>query len=1141
MSLFTVEAAAARTQSVERDNSRSLSQGNDSAGGSAPSTPAREAMVKEDSFEPDEIKNINENNLNVLRSVLERTELNSNQVGIEFTSEELQQCVLCLLELNLVVIKTRRYHLRFYSKCFVGRHFVDSIVSHPRTKLACKERLRAVKLMNCLMRAGLVHHVCDDHEFKDDYLFYRFYADDMKLAVNSNIVTKFSGLFTPKNRSSSRSTSGSLEKSQGHFDRSSSGGSDEALPLNLSELPDMGKLAKHVRANIVICDRQYHLKMYHNVFLGTHLVNFFIDSNYVENRAAATLLGRALWTAGHFHHVHDDHQFSDRDFFYRFYQDEDESILLDSIQWLKARKPAMPQNVHTPLKVLGNTGAMSWRITPHVAHNSIILDSTMIGASNVSFGQRNCQDPENHCLKYTLRHRALHLLGKPEIRSKVSSKQLISDDSALRGSWVIQPEPGSGPEKTGNTARQVDSVQSYLSWERVSSVSRRTIRIDKSVGSRSSSAGGSSADSWMLTSEESNGSSGDMSMLNKQDRTPIVLKRVQNVESKKIGRYLHSLLGAHAHGERNDWLLDGEEEILEDMTEGTQKEREVADTQEDLHSILNETGEQKIVYRKEISSNMLIPNSHMTLLRDIFRIETPSLSNMCGLPVGTIVVYEVSVEHIKSPTTQSSSLSPAGASPTGPKGGESKLDPSERAVKEVFLSAYAVEPSVKRSQSYAAGHVNRVTFISQMSVLKRVKGMPLWLLQETVRQHPLFDTMVERDKEALKGAKSVYVKKKSLSNVNLNDFEIMAVLGRGGYGKVLQVRLKSAVDNAIFAMKTLKRDQFKDDEQRERVILEREILTDAHHPFIASLEYAFHTSTKLYMVMEFISGGDFFTHIHSAPKTGFTTNRIKQHLAEIVLAVHHLHRNYIIYRDLKPENILLDGAGHAKLVDFGLSYRGKAGKPLRTTSFCGTEKYMAPEQLLNRPYESSVDWWSLGLLVAEMTSGGKHPFRGKTRLETCRNVVQRSPKYRRSFMQPISKQIVAVMDKFLQKLPINRLGYGSISSNEGLTNIKDMDLFRGVSWNDVLQKKVPLEFMPDTSGNDLKYFDDEFTSERPVDSYIPPPKTASQSWQFLNLFKSRSSQAKKRDSEETVVGDEFEGFDYQPKKSSTLNIAKESN
>ena len=109
-----------------------------------------------------------------------------------------------------------------------------------------------------------------------------------------------------------------------------------------------------------------------------------------------------------------------------------------------------------------------------------------------------------------------------------------------------------------------------------------------------------------------------MSMLNKQDRTPIVLKRVQNVESKKIGRYLHSLLGAHAHGERNDWLLDGEEEILEDMTEGTQKEREVADTQEDLHSILNETGEQKIVYRKEISSNMLIPNSHMTLLRDIF-------------------------------------------------------------------------------------------------------------------------------------------------------------------------------------------------------------------------------------------------------------------------------------------------------------------------------------------------------------------------------------------------------------------------------------------------------------------------------------------------------------------------------------------
>jgi serine/threonine protein kinase len=156
-------------------------------------------------------------------------------------------------------------------------------------------------------------------------------------------------------------------------------------------------------------------------------------------------------------------------------------------------------------------------------------------------------------------------------------------------------------------------------------------------------------------------------------------------------------------------------------------------------------------------------------------------------------------------------------------------------------------------------------------------------------------------------------------------------------------------------------------------------------PFIVQLHFAFQTNQKLYLVMEFLNGGELFHHLRR--EKVFTEARSAFYAAEIVLALQCLHQNDIIYRDLKPENILLDNQGHIKITDFGLSKEGVIyGKNL-AYSMCGTPDYLAPEILLGKGHGKAVDWWSLGVLIFEMLTG-KAPFYHKNRNQTLMNVLQ---------------------------------------------------------------------------------------------------------------------------------------------------------
>jgi serum/glucocorticoid-regulated kinase 2 len=145
---------------------------------------------------------------------------------------------------------------------------------------------------------------------------------------------------------------------------------------------------------------------------------------------------------------------------------------------------------------------------------------------------------------------------------------------------------------------------------------------------------------------------------------------------------------------------------------------------------------------------------------------------------------------------------------------------------------------------------------------------------------------------------------------------------------------------------------------------------------------AFQTKRKVYFVIECLNGGDMYTHLKA--KIPYDENKAKFYMAEIILALEHLHARGVVYRDLKPENIMLDHEGHAKLADFGLAKLGvKANQNLKT--FCGTPEYIAPEIIEGKGYTKAVDWWALGCVFYEMLAA-KHPFRKKNRHEMFENI-----------------------------------------------------------------------------------------------------------------------------------------------------------
>lgn len=339
---------------------------------------------------------------------------------------------------------------------------------------------------------------------------------------------------------------------------------------------------------------------------------------------------------------------------------------------------------------------------------------------------------------------------------------------------------------------------------------------------------------------------------------------------------------------------------------------------------------------------------------------------------------------------------------------------------------------------------------------------------------PMGQEKVSADSQALKQTSSVQTPQlrnppSSKRKIGLNDFNFLAVLGKGNFGKVMLAEEKRS--GYLYAIKVLKKDFIIENDEVESTKSEKRVFLAAareRHPFLLGLHSCFQTETRVYFVMEYVSGGDLMLHIQ---REQFTPRRAKFYAAEVLLALEYFHKQGIIYRDLKLDNILLTLDGHVKVGDYGLC-KEDMWYGNTTSTFCGTPEFMAPEILLEQRYGRAVDWWAFGILIYEMLLG-QAPFRGDDEDEIFDAILEDEPLYP-IHMPPDS---VSILHKLLTRDPAHRLGAGPTDADE----IKAHPFFRDVNWDDMLNKRVPPPFCPTLKNpSDTSWFDTEFTSEKPT-------------------------------------------------------------
>ncbi|KAI1455986.1 hypothetical protein F4805DRAFT_468393 [Annulohypoxylon moriforme] len=305
--------------------------------------------------------------------------------------------------------------------------------------------------------------------------------------------------------------------------------------------------------------------------------------------------------------------------------------------------------------------------------------------------------------------------------------------------------------------------------------------------------------------------------------------------------------------------------------------------------------------------------------------------------------------------------------------------------------------------------------------------------------------------------------------IGLDHFNFLAVLGKGNFGKVMLAETKKS--RRLYAIKVLKKEFIIENDEVESIRSEKRVFLIANrerHPFLTNLHACFQTETRVYFVMEYISGGDLMLHIQRGQ---FGTKRAQFYASEVCLALKYFHENGVIYRDLKLDNILLTLDGHIKIADYGLC-KEDMWYGSTTSTFCGTPEFMAPEILLDKKYGRAVDWWAFGVLIYQMLLQ-QSPFRGEDEDEIYDAILADEPLY------PIHmpRESVSILQKLLTRDPDQRLGSGPTDAQE----VMSQPFFRNIVWDDIYHKRVAPPFMPTIkNATDTSNFDSEFTSVTPV-------------------------------------------------------------
>jgi len=289
----------------------------------------------------------------------------------------------------------------------------------------------------------------------------------------------------------------------------------------------------------------------------------------------------------------------------------------------------------------------------------------------------------------------------------------------------------------------------------------------------------------------------------------------------------------------------------------------------------------------------------------------------------------------------------------------------------------------------------------------------------------------------------------------LPEFEQGDTLGTGTFGRVRLVQHKETAK--YYALKILKKSEIIRLKQVDHIKSEVSLLKEISHPFVVNLMGHFQDERKLYMVLEYVAGGELFSHLRREGR--FTDDHGRYYAAEIVLAFAYMHSLNVVYRDLKPENLLISPTGHMKITDFGFAKKIED----KTWTLCGTPEYLAPEIIQSKGHGKAVDWWALGILCFEMLAGYP-PFYDENPFGIYQKILQGKVEFPRQFDQK-AKDIIK---RLLTNAKDKRLG----NMKKGADDIKNHKWFAKTDWDATFSCSLPAPFIPDVSGeNDTHNFD----------------------------------------------------------------------
>ncbi|ELP92770.1 hypothetical protein EIN_371920 [Entamoeba invadens IP1] len=310
--------------------------------------------------------------------------------------------------------------------------------------------------------------------------------------------------------------------------------------------------------------------------------------------------------------------------------------------------------------------------------------------------------------------------------------------------------------------------------------------------------------------------------------------------------------------------------------------------------------------------------------------------------------------------------------------------------------------------------------------------------------------------------------------ITMNDFDIVTLLGKGAFGKVLLVKYKRTGE--MFALKMVEKKKVIEMDELEHTMTERNILMKVKHPFLVNLYYSFQTTTHLHYVIDYCPGGEMYFRL--TLEKSFSEERTQFYIAQIILAIECLHQLNVIYRDIKLENVLMCEDGYLKLTDFGLSKENVKSDD-RSETFCGTPEYLSPEVVLAQPYTNVIDWWGIGIMTFEMLHG-QAPFVSDNIQQLYQRILNADVAFpSSSIASPPCRDFI---NKMLQKKIEDRLNTPE--------KIKSHMWWNGFNWDDLYQKKIQASFKPDLTNKennfDQETLDEHFDLQEEINSSKDP-------------------------------------------------------